>query len=499
MTAVRQLFVQFNAKFNGQQLKKGEKQLQALKASAMRLAAVLGAGMLIKSVASMTAEMSKLTLEMERQAERFGFASKAYQEWAFGVGQLGIRTEEFTMSLEHMEKQIGLAQAGSKAILPTLKAMGIKLKDLEGMSTAEQFEKVGLAMGSLGTANEQGAASFKLFGKMGNRLLPILRRGEEGIASVQDRFGKMHLLIDNKVSKSMQQIAIDTDVLSQAWKRVKTGAASSLQPTVEKLLGLWEKYGSDILYAVEQSGAFERIIKLLAVSAGILSVAFGGPLAAIVLGVTAAVVVVDDLTAAWMGGESQIGSLYKEITGTDISEVFAGIHGTVAMLGSALLTLGKIALIPFQNMAYGAGLVLEGLGGLLEVFSKVARTMGMDTIASGFDLASGAAKGLASGAGEFAGHEWEFENPMDAFNAESNRYKDSIVTERAKMTKKEFDAWKAAQQTEEGSKRKGPSTVINNNDVKVQGVDGSPNTIGRRVAEELGRQSAIAARRYGKA
>jgi hypothetical protein len=67
------------------------------------------------------------------------------------------------------------AAAGSKSAVAAFARIGLSVDDLNGLSAADQFEKIGQAIASLPSEAEQAAAAIALFGRSGAQLLPLFQ------------------------------------------------------------------------------------------------------------------------------------------------------------------------------------------------------------------------------------------------------------------------------------------------------------------------------------
>jgi hypothetical protein len=84
------------------------------------------------------------------------------------------------------------AAAGSKTAVAAFARIGLSVDDLNGLSAADQFEKIGQAIAGLPSEAEQAAAAIALFGRSGAQLLPLFQGGAKGIQQARadaERFG----------------------------------------------------------------------------------------------------------------------------------------------------------------------------------------------------------------------------------------------------------------------------------------------------------------------
>ena len=153
------------------------------------------AGGVSRAVRSMLQFGSAAADTIDRTAklsDQLGFTYGELAGLSLAANLAGADMELVSASVTRANVAIGRAAEGSKTYVDAFTRIGLSLQDLDGLSSAEQFDRIGQAIGQLPAGAEQAAAAVALFGRRGAELLPLFQGGAEGIAAARaeaERFG----------------------------------------------------------------------------------------------------------------------------------------------------------------------------------------------------------------------------------------------------------------------------------------------------------------------
>src|SRR5690606_18377110 len=200
--------------------------------------AAVGAG--IFALVSKTAEAGD---EVQKMALRTGFSTEALSEYKHAAELSGTSLDSLERGVKRMQKTLLDAEKGSKSATDSLDALGLSIKDLQGLSPEEQFDKLAMSIASVEDPTRRAALAQEVFGRAGTELLPMLDAGAEGIAEMRQEARDLGIVFDQEAADAAAQFNDDID-------RLKKGFAGMFQEIGRKLLPIITE---DFLPAIKES------------------------------------------------------------------------------------------------------------------------------------------------------------------------------------------------------------------------------------------------------
>jgi hypothetical protein len=171
--------------------------------------------------------------EIGKAAVKAGIGAQAMSELAFAARMADVDLSSLSTSIKFMQVAMSKAASGSKEQLTALEALGLTVKDLQGLKADEQFEKLAGAINSLKDPADKARAATLLFGKAGADLLPLFEQGAEGIRKAREEAQKFGASFKDDVIKTLQhgdeamkKLGVAWDVF---WAKIAAGAVNAAQ------------------------------------------------------------------------------------------------------------------------------------------------------------------------------------------------------------------------------------------------------------------------------
>lgn len=149
--------------------------------SQFQSAIVKGVGLVSGAMATLGAAFLALGIRQAKVigenvdlANSLGFTYREYQALSLVANESGVAQEQFSVALKNTQKAIFDAANGSKTMRESFDRIGLSVKDLIGLSPAEQFIKVGAAIGQISDPTIRTATALEIFGKGGRAIIPML-------------------------------------------------------------------------------------------------------------------------------------------------------------------------------------------------------------------------------------------------------------------------------------------------------------------------------------
>lgn len=463
-TTIRELSIKLGFDFDEEKLKSIEKSIDSVK-SKMGTVAVAAGGI----VAAATAAAAGLTAiaksaanagdDLDAQSSLFGFAVEQLQIWTRAAGYGDIAAEEFTSSIQYLNRIVGDAARGQKEAAKPFKDLGVSLTDNQGKArlTSDIMADLAERFSHIQDPAKRASLAMDLFGRGGLRMGRFLAESSDSIAratEVVQAFG-FYTAETAAAADATNDALEDSSTLIRGMKNeIGIGLLPILKALADRfnawilanreiirskidkfvtntakafefLWGIGTKVVGWIQSMVRLLGGFENVIKLVGVA---LLAAFGGAVvlavqslialvtllggafllawaealivpALIAAGIALLILIIEDLYVWIKGGDSVIGDFlgsWVDFKEKALKE-FAAFFEGLGVIWDGIVMLFK----GVWGILSGAfGLIIAIWKGDLEGFKKSFKTLWIgiaDTVASPFILAFGMVETAVTG------------------------------------------------------------------------------------------------------
>ncbi len=193
MAALREVLASFGLEFDkSNELGKAHSKIGGLTKLLTGVGAALAGAFAVDKIISFGHGLIEAADNIGDTSDRLGISAKQLQQWSFAAKLSGADAEDFTGAVQRLGGQLAKAGAGD-GNAEVFKKLGVNLKDSQGnlRSTGDVFEDVAGQIGAISNPTEQAGAAAAIFGKSYSKLLPLFRRGPEGLAKIREEFEKL--------------------------------------------------------------------------------------------------------------------------------------------------------------------------------------------------------------------------------------------------------------------------------------------------------------------
>lgn len=312
-------------------LKQASGRLKAFGASVAKVGATLSAA----GLAGLTAfggAISKFVATgdaLDKLSIRTGIGVKSLQQLQFAASQSGASAQELEIGLKNMSRVIGAAANGSTAAEKSLSKVGTSVAELLSMSPEERFRKLASGVAAISDPGLQAAAAMELFGRSGDRLLPLLKQNSDGIAALQAEASRLNL--DVLTPEDTANAARTGDLIDQIQRQMAKlfeVIGAKLAPV---LIPFLERVTEVAAALIDFANNNEQLIQSVAAGAAILFGA-GGILASIGGTIALIGIALPGIATAFSALATIIGAVFSPI-GAIVAVVAVGI----AAIGTAVV------------------------------------------------------------------------------------------------------------------------------------------------------------------
>jgi hypothetical protein len=272
-------------KLNSAELRKGidaaNSKIDSLGKKVSSLSGTISFGMVAKAAASAVTHLvefvrhgAEVADQMGKMAQGAGVSVESLSRLDYSAKLSGLSTEELGRGLKNLNKNLSEAGAGGKEQVRLFNALGVAVKDSAGnvRSADVVFADLSEKFAGMERGASKAGLAGKLFGeKIGERMIPMLNLGKDGLSKLSaeaDRFG---VTISSKTAKASEEFNDNMTRLGVALTRVGTRVAGEVAPAFTKLTSwlLESKEGAAALKTIVTilSGAM-RVLASLAIAVG---------------------------------------------------------------------------------------------------------------------------------------------------------------------------------------------------------------------------------------
>lgn len=216
-------------------LKKAQAGVAALKPVMVGVAAAGAAAMAGLAVAAtgvrqaldLGGKLSDLATQTGMTAGRILVLQEAFK-------QAGLGADEVAPSVNKLQRAIVEGGQGVATYARAFESIGLRIQDLQALSPAEQFEKVGQAINSVANPTDRAAAAMQIFGRSGGKLLTLFSDGG-ALTSAANTIGGQAAIMD-KNSAVFDRVSDLLSTTSTKLQGVFVGMAESIAPAILPLL-----------------------------------------------------------------------------------------------------------------------------------------------------------------------------------------------------------------------------------------------------------------------
>jgi hypothetical protein len=309
-------------------------------AKGIKAMAAIAAG---SAIVAFTNHIADEAFEVGKLSEQLGLSTHDLQAWELGAKRVGVTTGDLSIAFRRLALDLaGGHGEGTKTAIELFKRLGIdtkasggavaeaganaaggigamsgavKMAHRESKTLGEILPQIAEKIKNLTNENEKVAIAQQLFGKSGERLLPILNQGAAGVAQLAVEFDKLGGGFSPEAIKRAQEFKYETFRLEAAWTSFKSTIAVSVLPyltkTVDKLVEgtvAFKKFADTTTLVTHGAEALAAVLAFQLASALAPYLGTGLKFAAIFLAV-------DDLLAFLEGKDSVIGDLLNRAFG----------------------------------------------------------------------------------------------------------------------------------------------------------------------------------------
>jgi len=170
-----------------------------------------------------------------KAAARTGMSTEAMSELGFAAEQSGADMESLEKGVRIMQRTMVEAANGATGAQDAFAALGLSVKDLEGLAPDEQFALIADRLMQVEDPAKRTAAAMDIFGRAGAQLIPLLGEGAAGIEALRKQAREFGISVGGKDAKAAEVLNDTLNLLSKSARGVSLQIGAALAPITTEL------------------------------------------------------------------------------------------------------------------------------------------------------------------------------------------------------------------------------------------------------------------------
>lgn len=174
---------------------------------------------------------------IQKLSQRLGASTEFLSQMRHTTELTGVSFDTFTTGLQRMTRR--LAEAGSTGkgeAVPALEALGVSIKDIQGLAPEKQFMILADAMEGVSNQGERVRIAMKLFDTEGVSLIQTMDGGSEAIRQMNKEADALGLTMTQQAADASAQFNDELTKLNSVFKGMAEDIARDLMPEITNLV-----------------------------------------------------------------------------------------------------------------------------------------------------------------------------------------------------------------------------------------------------------------------
>lgn len=200
-------------------------------------------------------------------ASALGVTQKELQVYRHAATQVNLTQEELEKGLAKLTLTIGKAGAGAKSEAQYFERLGISIKDTEGRirPTGDVLLDLADRLAAIPDPANRAAAVFAIFGRQGQKLIPLLEGGSEGLKQfAKEAEDAGAVLSDGDIAKA-DETADKIEALTQ---QLKVDFSREVAKNADAIASLASTLASLISWLAKAAGAYTGFFRTVGQQTG---------------------------------------------------------------------------------------------------------------------------------------------------------------------------------------------------------------------------------------
>lgn len=326
--ALRELiaFLGFDVDTKG--LDKADERLKSTLEGAKRVAETIAAAFAVNEASEFIESQIQMGVAVEHTSQALGIGIDELQEFQYAAATVGVGTDEANTALKFLSKNLGDASLGNAEAAKTFQQLHVATKNADGSARDmnDVLLEVSDAFEDIKDPAVRTATAIKVFGRQGAAMVPLLKKGGQGIHDLGAEFQELGGGLSEQFIEDAAEAEHGMVMLHTAGKGLSSEIGAVLLPYVAEFAGGLAHLVAQLRAVSQHTNIVRNTLITLAVIAGVLVVIWGImniEILVVVAALALLALAVDDVITFVEGGDSVLGRFIDKIYGVGASKKVA--------------------------------------------------------------------------------------------------------------------------------------------------------------------------------
>jgi len=251
----------------------GLKRIKAKMNSFARSSAKIGGGLIAAGGAGLAPIITgvktflKAGDAVNKMAARTNVSVENLSTMGFAANETGASLEVLEKGFIGMQKTVRNAERGLSTATDALETVGVSMEDLEGKTPDEQMKLLADGLKTL-DEGKRAAVAMEIFGKSGQKLLPMLNEGSKGIERLQQNARDLNLEISTEDAASAAELNDRIFELGEVIKASAFQIGAAMAPSLIKMVTWITRTASQVVEFIKNNR--QMVVIFASVMAGLV-------------------------------------------------------------------------------------------------------------------------------------------------------------------------------------------------------------------------------------
>ena len=186
----------------------------------------------IREIISQTETMGDT---VDKQSQRLGMTTEAYQEWRYVLSQNGADISTLTASMRTLTNQVEGLQSGTAKATNTFAKLGLTMEDMQGKTGEEQFSLIIERLQMMDDETQRNALANDLLGRSYMQLIPLLNQSSDSVEQLKQRAHDTNQLMSQEAVDAAVKYHDALDTLNRSFDGFENRIGAELMPGLTEI------------------------------------------------------------------------------------------------------------------------------------------------------------------------------------------------------------------------------------------------------------------------
>lgn len=228
----------------------------------------------VDKIGEFFSHFAELAEQTNRQAALLGRPTEEIAGLSVAAKLSGGSIDGLVTSMERLGQSLAKADAGSAQAVAGLNALGISVKQFQGLSPEQQLETLADKFSHLKDGIDKDAIAMAILGRQGAEMIPLLNKGAEGFREASEMAERAGTVMSGEVVAGFERTTALLVELGESFKGAGISVATIFKPAFDGVVKIITDIVEEFNDSIRSGGVMKGVLTDLATVAKQVASAF---------------------------------------------------------------------------------------------------------------------------------------------------------------------------------------------------------------------------------